>query len=260
MLLSSCLFRLPHVVSSVVKCGICLDCRLTRMWKGMLECHHAQFQAIKESRGLGHIRSGGKPSDLDLRVTLQLDHELISWTTRFSGWISAQKNFVRALNNWLLKCLFFEPEETPDGIVPFSPGRIGAPPIFVICNQWSQGLDRFSENEVVDSMQVFAKSVLQIWEHDKQEVRQTMITNKDLERKVKKIDRDDQKLQKKIQALDKKLVLVIGHVQGDGTSNSNLQAGLQSIFEALERFASDSMKAYEELLQRSAEESAKPRA
>ncbi|XP_022985552.1 nitrate regulatory gene2 protein-like [Cucurbita maxima] len=230
---------------------------LTRMWKGMLECHHAQFQAIKESHGLGHIRSGGKPSDFDLRVTLQLDHELISWTTSFSGWISAQKNFMRSLNNWLLKCLLYEPEETPDGFVPFSPGRIGAPPIFVICNQWSQVLDRFSEKKVVDSMHVFAKSVLQIWEHDKQEVRKTMITNKDLERKAKRIDRDDQKLQKKIQALDKKLIMVTGHVQGDGTSS--LQAGLQSIFEALERFATDSMKAYEELLQRSAEESAKTR-
>lgn len=218
----------------------------------MLECHHAQYRAIKESRGLGHIRSGGKPSDIDLLVTLQLDHELISWTTRFSGWISAQKNFVRALNNWLLKCLVYEPEETSDGIVPFSPSRIGAPPIFVICNQWSQGMDRFSEKEVVDSMHVFAKSVLQIWEHDKQEVRQTMITNKDLERKVKKID--------KIQALDKKLILAAGNVQGDGTTNRNLQEGLQSIFEALERFASDSMKAYEDLLQRSVEESAKARA
>lgn len=229
------------------------------MWKGMLECHQFQFQAIKESRGLGHIRYGEKPSDLDLRVTLQLDHELISWTSRFSGWISAQKNFVRALNNWLLKCLLYEPEETPDGIVPFSPSRVGAPPIFVICNQWSQSVDRFSEKEVVDSMHMFAKSVLQIWEHDKQEVQQTMITNKDLERKVKRIDRDDQKLQKKIQTLEKKLILVTGHVQGDETGNSSLQAGLQSIFKALERFASDSMKAYEELLQRSAEESAKTR-
>ncbi|XP_038901012.1 protein ALTERED PHOSPHATE STARVATION RESPONSE 1-like [Benincasa hispida] len=234
---------------------------LTRMWKGMLECHHAQFQAIKESRGLGHIRSGGKPSDVDLRVTLQLDHELISWTTSFSSWISAQKNFVRSLNNWLLKCLLYEPEESADGIVPFSPSRIGAPPIFVICNQWSQGLDRFSEKKVIDSMHVFAKSVLQIWEHDKQEVRQTMITNKDLERKVKKIDRDDQKLQKKIQALDKKLILVTEHVHGAGSSNSrSLQADLQFIFEALESFASDSMKAYEDLLQRSAEEIAKTRA
>ena len=251
--------RLLDIVFLAVKRGMYIDFRLTRMWKGMLECHHAQFQVVKESRGLGHIRSGGKPSDLDLRVTLQLDHELISWTTRFSGWISAQKNFVRSLNNWLLKCLLYEPEETADGIVPFSPSRIGAPPIFVICNQWSQGLDRFSEKEVVDSMHVFAKSVLQIWDHDKQELRQTMITNKDLEKKVKKIDRDDQKLQKEIQALDKKLVRVTGNVQDDGTSNGNLQAGLQSIFEALERFASDSMKAYEELLIRSAEESAKTR-
>lgn len=40
-------------------------------------------------------------------------------------------------------------------MAPFSPGRIGAPPVFVICNQWSQALDRVSEKEVLDSMRDF---------------------------------------------------------------------------------------------------------
>ncbi|KAJ6395615.1 hypothetical protein OIU77_020798 [Salix suchowensis] len=155
-------------------------------------------------------------------------------------------------------------EETPDGIVPFSPGRMGAPPVFVICNQWAQAMDRVSGKEVVDAMRIFAMSVFQLWEHEKLEMRQRLVTNKDLERKARNLDREDQKIQKEIQALDKKVVLVAGDgnslsateniVYQSDTSNSSLQGILQCIFEAMERFTADSMKAYEELVQRSEEE------
>lgn len=234
------------------------------MWKSMLDRHHNLCQVIREAKGLGPIGSGKKLGDAHLEATLQLQREAINWTDRFRTWISVQKGFVRAVNNWLLKCLLYEPEETPDGIVPFSPGRIGAPPIFVICNQWSQAMDRLSEKEVVNSMRVFTMSVLQIWEHDKHEMRQRMMASKDLERKVRNLDRKDQKLQKEIQALDKKMVLVSGDgnslslagqiVYQSDTSNASLQASLQHIFEAMERFTSNSTKAYEELLKRSEEE------
>ncbi|CAK9316055.1 unnamed protein product [Citrullus colocynthis] len=237
---------------------------LTRMWRCMLDCHRAQYQAISESKSLGPIGSGKSNSEAHLGATKELEHELLNWTISFSSWISAQKGYVRALNNWLLKCLLYEPEETPDGIAPFSPGRIGAPPVFVICNQWSQALDRLSEKEVVNSMRVFSMSVLQIWEHDKLEMRQRMMENKDSERKVRNLDRDDQKIQKQIQALDKKMVIVSrdekrlsasgNAVYQSEMSNSSLQSSLQRIFEAMERFTADSMKVYEELLQRSEEE------
>ncbi|KAB2045943.1 hypothetical protein ES319_D01G198700v1 [Gossypium barbadense] len=205
---------------------------LNRMWKCMLECHHSQCQ---------------------------LEHELISWTIRFSSWIGAQKGYVRALNNWLLKCLHYEPEVTDDGIAPFSPSRVGAPRIFVICNQWSQVMDRISEREVVDSMRIFAMSIFQLWEQDKSEMHQRMMANKDLERKARNLDREDQKLHKEIQAMDKKIVLVsgdgnslsvAGHVYQSDTSNASLQGSLQRIFDAMERFSSESSKAYEELLER----------
>lgn len=235
------------------------------MWKSMLECHHSQCEAIREARILVSIGSRKKSGDSHLLATKQLEQELINWTFQFAGWVSAQKGYVRALNNWLLKCLLYEPEETSDGIVPFSPGRIGAPQIFVICNQWSQALDRISEKEVVDTMHVFTMSVLRIWEQDKLELHQQLIQNKDLERKVRNIDRDDQKLQKQIQALERKIVLTSGEGKGLSVSeniiypsdkSSNLQASLQRIFEAMERFTDESARAYEELLQRSEEESA----
>ncbi|CAN1770768.1 Protein ROLLING AND ERECT LEAF 2 [Linum perenne] len=237
---------------------------LSRMWKNMLECHGIQCQAIKEAKGLGPMGSGKKLSDDHLQATLQLEHQLLNWTSSFSSWVGAQKGYVKALNNWLVKCLLYEPEETPDGVAPFSPGRMGAPPVFVICNQWAQAIDRISEKEVVESMRVFASTVFKLWEQDKEEIRSRMVTNRDLERKVKNLDREDQKIQKQIQALDKKIVLVSG--DGDGlsltgnivyqsdTSNGSLQGSLQRIFEAMERFTAESVKAYEDLVLRSEEE------
>ncbi|KAF7142876.1 hypothetical protein RHSIM_Rhsim05G0048900 [Rhododendron simsii] len=232
---------------------------LTRVWRSMLECHQSQRQAILQARRLDAVASHKHFSDAHLEATLQLEHELLEWTFRFSCWVGAQKGFVRALNDWLLKCLLYEPEETADGVVPFSPSRIGAPPIFVICNQWSQALGKISEKEVVDSMRDFANSVLQLWERDKQEMRQRMMANKDMEKKVKNLERKDQKIQKGIQALDKRIVLVsgtggglsVGHVyQSETSKSSSLQVSLQHIFEAMERFAANILRTYEELLQR----------
>ncbi|XAR73045.1 hypothetical protein NMG60_11019897 [Bertholletia excelsa] len=234
---------------------------LTRMWKSMLECHHSQCQAIGQARQLDAVASHKHSSDARLEATQQLVHELINWAVRFSCWFGAQKGYVRALNNWLLKCLLYVPEETPDGIVPFSPGRIGAPSVFVICNQWSQALQRISDKEVVDSMRNFANSVLQLWKRDKQEMRNKMTVGKDMERKVKSLERDDQKIHKEIQALNKRMVLasadgnglsLSGNVvyQSETSKNGSLQVSLQHIFESMERFTAELLKTYEELLQR----------
>lgn len=233
---------------------------LARMWKSMLECHHSQCLAIKEARRLDAMASRKHFSDAHLEATLQLEHELLNWTLRFSCWFGAQRGYVRALNNWLLKCLLYVPEETPDGIVPFSPGRIGAPPVFVICNQWSQALDRISEKEVVGCMRDFATTVLQLWERDKLEMRQRMMANKDMERKVKYLEREDQKIHKEIQVLDKRMVLsedgtglsIAGQAvyQSETSKSGSLQVSLQRIFEAMEKFTASSLKVYEELLQR----------
>ncbi|KAI7979021.1 Nitrate regulatory gene2 protein [Camellia lanceoleosa] len=196
---------------------------LTRMWKAMLECHRSQCQAMGQANRLD-VASRKHFSDARLDATLQL-------------------------------------EQTPDGPVPFSPGRIGAPPVFGLCNQWSQALDGISEKEVVDSMRDFATCVLQLWKQDKLDMHQRMmVNNRDMERKVKNLEREDQKMQKEIQALEKRIVQVSGdsnglsiggHVyQSDTSKTNNLQVSLQHIFEAMEKFTAKSLEAYEELLQR----------
>lgn len=227
----------------------------------MLQCHRSQCQAIGQAKQLDAVAMQKYISDARLEAMLQLEHDLVDWTSVFSSWVGAQKGFVRALNNWLLKCLLYVPEETADGTVPFSPSRIGAPPVFVICNQWSQAMERIPEKEVVECMRDFVSTVLQLWERDKLEMQQRVTANKDMERKVKKLEREDRKIRKEIEALDKRIVLVFG--DGNGTSLSghpvyqsdtsktgSLQVSLLRSFEAMEGFMENSLRAYEELLKR----------
>ncbi|KAL7586981.1 hypothetical protein Lser_V15G40095 [Lactuca serriola] len=233
---------------------------LTRMWRSIHECHHTQCQAITAAKRIDAITSQKHVTDANLEAILQLEHDLLNWAIRFSCWFGAQKGFVRSLNEWLLKCLMYEPEETVDGPVPYSPGRLGAPAIFIICNQWAQAMNRISDKEVVDSMREFAGSVLQLWERDKVEMRER---DKSMERNAKSFEKEDQKIHKRLQVLDKMIVdasggdndnngLSLGHLvyQSETSKNGSLQTSLQRVFESMERFTLTSLKAYEELLQR----------
>ncbi|KAJ0967928.1 hypothetical protein J5N97_024845 [Dioscorea zingiberensis] len=235
-----------------------------RMWRVVLDCHRTQSHAISEAKSLESIASGGKISDALMDLMLQLELELLEWIGNFSAWVIAQKNYVKALNEWLILCLHYEPEETPDGIVPFSPGRLGAPPVFVICNYWSQALDRISEREVVDAMNTFAVNVKYFWEQQNFEQRQRLVAANDIDRWSRTRERETQTINRAFDALNKKLVLVSGQdgapLHGQIVSHTHdmeikgMQAGLRQVFEAMENFTESSLKAYEELNDRYEEE------
>jgi len=227
------------------------------MWKVMLECHHIQCQAISEAKGLDSIATGGKLDDTRLSAIVDLELELLRWTGNFTSWISAQKNYVKALNGWLMLCLHYEPEITDDGVVPYSPGRIGAPPVFVICNYWSQAVDRISEMEVINAMQAFTTNLRHLWEQHSVDPRHKITPHGELDRVVRAREREAQLVHKEVDELNKKLVHVSGQndLPGYSTEVSSLQLGLKQIFEAMENFTANSLKAYEELHVRSEEES-----
>ncbi|XXG59956.1 hypothetical protein AAC387_Pa04g1953 [Persea americana] len=229
---------------------------LLGMWKLMLECHQRQCQIITEANNLNAVASSRKLSDAHMEATMQLEQDLMNWILSFYAWVSAQKSYVKALNSWLLKCIHYEPEVTPDGVVPFSPGRIGAPPVFVICNHWFQVMDRIkdNENEVFDAMWAFSDSVLKLWDEYHLEQRQRMMANKDMDRRLKLLEKEEQKMRKALDIVNKKLALVSEQngltppeqIMQRGT-NAGVQSGLKQIFESMERFSSICMGAYEEL-------------
>ncbi|XP_074556506.1 uncharacterized protein LOC141812374 isoform X2 [Curcuma longa] len=226
------------------------------MWRVMSECHHIQYQAISQAKNLAAVVTGGKFSDADAIKHIEL--VLAEWITNFSIWVSAQKMYVNALNGWLMKGIAYEPEVTDDGEVPFSPGRLGAPPVFVICNYWSSSINMVSERDVAKAAQSFIDSVLNIWKEHKAAQQQRQLTNRDMDSKLRSIEKEEQEMLKRREKL-----LVISSENGmrttgdQGSTVTSFQSSLSHIFQAVENFSANTMKLYEVLNKQTEQEKQK---
>ena len=160
----------------------------------------------------------------------RLELQLLDLIANFSQWLNAQRKYATYLNEWIKKGIEYEPEVTDDGVPPFSRGRLGAPPIFTIYNNWAVSMERISEAQVVGAMHALASNVMSLWEHH---------GSMDM-------DMDDQVMRKAI----KKLVLlsnqrdISSSAQADATS---LQSCMSKVFEAMEGFAAACETAYKDL-------------
>uniref|UniRef100_A0A0E0M460 DUF632 domain-containing protein n=1 Tax=Oryza punctata TaxID=4537 RepID=A0A0E0M460_ORYPU len=243
---------------------------LMRMWSTMLECHQIQLHAISQAKNIDSMIDGAKfgEAHMDLIKRLELQH--LDWIACFASWVNAQKSYVGTLNDWLRKGVTYEPEVTDDGVPPFSPGRLGAPPIFVIYNNWAVGVGRISEKEVVEAMQAFASNVLGLWERHRSEQRQGLMANKGMDKDLRVMERDEQSMRKALEAQNKKLVLISNQsgvslsaqaqALQDGGSHGetgSLQLSLKNIFEAMENFTANSANTYKDLHLRAEEEKAR---
>ncbi|KAM3710977.1 hypothetical protein ACJW31_01G072900 [Castanea mollissima] len=79
------------------------------------------------------------------------------------------------------------------------------------------------------------------------DLKQRSIADKDMERKLKILEREEQRIQKMVQAQEKKMGTVLP--QSEIRNTSSLLSGLKQIFAALERFSANSLQAHEELCQ-----------
>ncbi|KAL9241327.1 hypothetical protein vseg_015450 [Gypsophila vaccaria] len=256
---------------------------LRKMWKLMLKCHKKQFNAILESKTRSLRANTGLSRDSSARATIQLEAELLKWHQHFNNWIEMQRSYAKNLNGWLEMCIQYEPEITSDGVMPFSPGRYGAPPVFVMCHDWKQAMERVSESEVQSAMNSFATSLGQLWERQDQEHRQRLKTEniyRDYEKQARvfrvekgkkghehedassdensllivpsdsgilpvdaKVDLDLMRQRVKEERASHKEAVKLVH---DAVSQS-VQAGLIPIFESLESFTSQACRALDDV-------------
>jgi hypothetical protein len=231
------------------------------MWQDKLQSYQIQFQVVSEAKNLASVISGGNGHDL----AMELELELIKWIINFSSWVSAHRNFVKALNGWLALCLSYEPGAAPT----YSPGRIGAPSIFVICNRWSQAMDRISEKDVVNAMQALVSSVRHLWEQQNLDQGERVVAVREREKWVKMLDRKALEINKESDELNRKLALVPGRqsfqrcptiqtYEAHRIEGSSVHINLRLVLQALANFAADSLQAFQEILPREADEAARP--
>ncbi|XP_010428828.1 PREDICTED: uncharacterized protein LOC104713417 [Camelina sativa] len=233
---------------------------LIRMWRSMLKCHQKQFQAIMESKVRSLKANTTLQKDSGSNAILDLEMELREWSSSFNNWVNTQKLYVQSLSGWLSRCLHYEPEATEDGIAPFSPSQIGAPPIFIICKDWQEAMGRISEDNVTNAMQSFASSLHELWEKQEEEQRaKAQFEQRDAEESERSLVSRG-KSESGISALDdlkvdldsmrKKLVEERGKRKEtvklvNNESSSSLKNGLVPIFGALRKFTAEVVKAHE---------------
>ncbi|PPD91868.1 hypothetical protein GOBAR_DD11178 [Gossypium barbadense] len=234
--------------------------RLFRMWKVILECHSCQCQKVMEAKCLDFIAQNDKLNDSHLEVAMRLKLQLQNWSLSFFSWIEAQRGFVKALNGWLRRCLLYEPDKATDGVSPLSPVRNRTPPVIVILNMWSEAMDKdkLPEKEVGEAVHGLLMSVNQVVEQYNADLQQRIIADKDMERKVKMLEKEGQKMQKLMQAQVKKMTRIAREesdvlLPRDATPRSDIRDatslvnGLKQIFMGMEKLANHSRQAYEEL-------------
>lgn len=255
-----------------------------RMWKSMLKSHRRQFRAIVESKTRNLRANTRFRGDSTVRTTIELEMELLNWCTRFSEWVNTQKSYVESLNKWLMHCLLHEPVETPDGIMPFSPSRIGAPTVFIISNDWNQAMERISETTVVEAMTEFVSNLHRLWERQDEEQKHRLkaeYLTKDFEKRLRTLRKEMGRLEKDhSETLSEKTAASIVPSESGvsplddlkvdldsmrkrldeerarhkesvklvhSAASNSIQAGLIPIFEALENFTSEAVKAHEQV-------------
>ncbi|CAA2972895.1 nitrate regulatory gene2 protein-like isoform X2 [Olea europaea var. sylvestris] len=140
---------------------------LARMWKAMLECHHNQYITIslayhaKASAGIVH----GEPRR---QIINQLLDEVEYFGLSFADWINSYTSYVEAVNSWLQNCIL-QPRERQKGRRAFSPRRVLAPPIFVLCRDWSAGIKSLPSEEVSDAIKAFLSDLRRSVRHQPDE-------------------------------------------------------------------------------------------
>ncbi|PUZ52609.1 hypothetical protein GQ55_6G284500 [Panicum hallii var. hallii] len=209
-----------------------------QMWHTMSECHQMQWRALSHAKNMDSIMVAVGFSEDHIDLFKHLELQLLDMTANLAQWLNAQKSYAAYLNEWLKKGIEYEPEVTDDGVPPFSPGRLGAPQIFTIYNNWAVSMERISEAEVVGAMHALASNVMSIWEHHMS------------------MDMDDQVMRKAVEARKKKLALLRGISSSAQAAEAGLQLCMSKVFEAMESFAAACENAYKDLHLRAEEERA----
>lgn len=207
---------------------------LIRMWKSMLECHHAQYITISLAYH-SKTPNTNTTQDTQKQIMSELEDEIECFGLSFANWINSHTTYVEALNGWLQNCIMLPPQERSSRRRPFSPRRVLAPPIFVLFRDWTAGIKSLPSEELSNAIKGFLS---------------------DLRNSIKQ------------QAEEQKTVEIDGKVEAkndDRSSNlCNIHSSLAKVLDQLTKFSEASLKMCEDIRQkcetaRSAYSNYKPR-
>ncbi|XP_028803671.1 nitrate regulatory gene2 protein-like isoform X1 [Neltuma alba] len=203
---------------------------LIRMWKAMLECHHAQFITISLAY---HSRSssGTLQGDARREILTHLLEEIECFGLSFANWINSHTSYIESLNAWLQNCIL---QPRSKSRRPFSPRRALAPPIFVLCRDWCAGIRSLPSEELSVAIKSFLSNLQQLIEQQDEQVDKQISLGQgsyeETESKMKEAEDD--------------------HNDKDTANLCCIHKSLSKVLERLTKFSEASLKMYEDIRQK----------
>ncbi|KAK9284288.1 hypothetical protein L1049_023458 [Liquidambar formosana] len=160
---------------------------LVRYWKIMTESHETQNKIMLEVKSFTCPTYGKFCDDSHRLATLQLNLELQNWRACFSGYVSAQKAYVKALDGWLSKFIAPQVGFYSRGRSSLPPRRVIEPIFLVMCHDWLASLEKLPDKAVTNSMKSFGKDIRALWilqGEEQQQKRKVDGLAKELDRRV----------------------------------------------------------------------------
>ena len=199
----------------------------------MLECHHAQYITISLAYHSRSSTTRTLEGDARREIMAQLLEEFKCFGLSFDNWINSHTSYVEALNGWLQNCIL-QPRERSKSRTrrPFSPRRVLAPPIFVLCRDWSAGIKALPSEELSHAIKNFVSDICHL------------------------VEQQDKELQEKQNSAAASNGETKSNHTGEDTEDDYahlccIHAGLTKVLSQLTKFSEASLKMYEDIRQKS---------
>lgn len=195
-------------------------CRMIRMWKSMLECHHAQYITISLAYHSTKSAGAGTPRGDAHR---QLMEGVECFGVSFADWINSLASYVESLNAWLHHSIIPPRERSTRRRPPFSPRRYVGPPIFVLVRDWTAAIRTLPSDDLTAAIWAFLEDLRE--------------------------DEDEAKGAGSPAAEEEKKKKNESHSHSPSPMSS-IQGTLTKVLDKLTKFSEESLKMYEDLKQK----------
>lgn len=159
------------------------------MWESMKHQHDNQSKIVQALRSLDISNSPKETSDHHYNNTRQLHVHVQIWHTQFEKLMSHQKEYIKALNDWLKLNLIPIDNNLREKVS--SPQRPQTPPIQILLRTWHDFLEKLPEEGARTAIHNFAAVMDTIFQYQTDEMKmkeRCEETRRELNRKARKFE------------------------------------------------------------------------
>ncbi|KAJ0523622.1 hypothetical protein HanIR_Chr10g0495841 [Helianthus annuus] len=248
---------------------------MASMWEQMRVQHDNQSKIVQALRSLDISHSPKETSEHHYNNTQQLHVHVQMWASQFEKLMLHQKEYIKALNNWLKLNLIPIDNNLREKVS--SPQRPQTPPIQTLLRTWHDFLEKLPEEGARTAIHNFAAVMDTICQYQNDEMKMKESceeTRRDLQRKARKFEdwynkymqkRADEEMENDKEVIAEQQITVEllkkrleeeeeGYqrqcIQVRDKSLMNLKTGLPEVFRAMSEFSGACSQMYKSLSSR----------